>query len=107
MKNAFAYIQPSEVEGLSPVLLTASSAGLPIIASDIKENKYIGEDNMVYFKSVNYKDLKDKIQQFEDATVEEIKTMATRCAQNVLSRFSWAEVTRQHDEIFRELIGAN
>lgn len=107
MKNAFAYIQPSEVEGLSPVLLTASSASLPIIASDIKENKYIGEDNMVYFESKNYKDLKDKIQQFEDVSPEEIKAMATRCAQSVLSRFRWEEVTRQHDEIFRELIGAN
>ncbi|MCH8330811.1 MAG: glycosyltransferase [Bacteroidetes bacterium] len=107
MKYAFAYIQPSEVEGLSPVLLTAGGKGLPIIASDIRENKFIGEDNMRYFKTMDYKDLKARIEEFENAPKEELDQLGAACRENILSRFSWEEVTNQHDDIFRELIGKN
>ena len=38
MKNAYTYIQPSDVEGLSPVILMVMGLGTPLICSDIQEN---------------------------------------------------------------------
>ena len=49
MKNAFAYIQPSIIEGLSPVILTVMGLGTPLICSDIRENKFITENNATHF----------------------------------------------------------
>ena len=41
MKNAYVYVQPSLIEGLSPVILTVMGLGTPLICSDIVENKFI------------------------------------------------------------------
>ena len=52
MKNCFAYIQPSDVEGLSPVILESAYLGAPVICSDIPENAYgIGKYG-TYFRRV-------------------------------------------------------
>ena len=37
MKNAYVYIQPSLIEGLSPVILTVMGLGTPLVCSDIVE----------------------------------------------------------------------
>ena len=44
MLNSYCYIQPSDVEGLSPVILTIMGLGVPLIVSDIEENVYAVED---------------------------------------------------------------
>ena len=51
IKNAYAYIQPSFIEGLSPVILTVMALGTPLICSDIIENIFITKTNAVHFKS--------------------------------------------------------
>jgi glycosyltransferase involved in cell wall biosynthesis len=51
LENALVYVQPSEVEGTSPVLLSAMAYGLPIIASDIDENVETVGDSGLLFRS--------------------------------------------------------
>ena len=41
MQNAYAYVQPSDIEGLSPVILSVMGFGTPLICSNIKENLYL------------------------------------------------------------------
>ena len=50
MKQAYAYVQPSDIEGLSPVMLSVMGLGTPLICSDIKENKYIAHEDALLFK---------------------------------------------------------
>jgi glycosyltransferase involved in cell wall biosynthesis len=50
MKQAYAYVQPSDIEGLSPVMLSVMGLGTPLICSDIKENKYIAHQDALLFK---------------------------------------------------------
>ncbi|MFZ4759610.1 MAG: glycosyltransferase family 4 protein, partial [Burkholderiaceae bacterium] len=62
MKNAYAYVQPSDIEGLSPVVLENMSLGTPIVCSDIVENQYVVGDTGVQFRQGNVDDLLAKLQ---------------------------------------------
>jgi glycosyltransferase involved in cell wall biosynthesis len=48
MKYAYAYVQPSDVEGLSPVILEAAYLGAPVICSDIVQNQYAMGEAALY-----------------------------------------------------------
>jgi glycosyltransferase involved in cell wall biosynthesis len=61
MKNAYAYIQPSDVEGLSPVILTVMELETPLICSDIPENLFIVGNNGILFRKGDIEDLKIKM----------------------------------------------
>ncbi|MFH1326279.1 MAG: glycosyltransferase family 4 protein [Candidatus Falkowbacteria bacterium] len=55
--NAYAFVQPSESEGLSIALLEAMSYNLPIIASDITANKEAVGNTAFLFKNKQVNDL--------------------------------------------------
>ena len=61
MKNAYAYIQPSDIEGLSPVVLENMGLGTPVICSDIVENLYVVGDTALTFRKSTVDDLTLKI----------------------------------------------
>ena len=67
MRNAYAYVQPSAIEGLSPVILEAAYVGAPIICSDIPQNRYGIAEYGTYFRSGDVADLTAKLQWALDA----------------------------------------
>ena len=100
IKNAFAYIQPSLIEGLSPVILTVMGLGTPLICSDIKENIFITGENAFHFKSGNSDDLK-KVISFALENYEILKQKAIRGQKDVKERFNWDLVSDKYIESFR------
>lgn len=106
MKNAYCYIQPSDVEGLSPVILNVMGLGTPIICSDIKENLYAVSDDAILFKKGDVKSLKDAIEK-SLSSPEEIKHNADRARNRVLSDFTWDKVAKDHEELFLKLLSGN
>ena len=62
MVNSFCYIQPSDVEGLSPVVLSVMGLGVPLIVSDIPENEYAVQDTALKFERGNITSLHRKDQ---------------------------------------------
>lgn len=99
IKNAFVYIQPSLIEGLSPVILTVMGLGTPLVCSDIVENKFITENNATHFKSGNIEDLSEKIV-YTLNNPGEIKQLAEAGQKDILSRFNWDTITDQYITIF-------
>jgi len=99
MKHAFVYIQPSLIEGLSPVILTVMGLGTPLICSDIDENKYITKDNATHFRSGNLDDLAEKIN-FSVWNPQKIKKMAEIGKKDILARFNWDSITDQYINLF-------
>ncbi len=59
--NAFTYVFPSIDEGFGIPLIEAMRAGIPVICSDIKIFKEIGDDSVIYFKKQDYNDLYNQL----------------------------------------------
>jgi glycosyltransferase involved in cell wall biosynthesis len=99
IKNAFTYIQPSLIEGLSPVILTVMGLGTPLICSDIIENKFITGDNATHFTSGNVASLAEKIN-YSINNIDNLKKMAKIGKDDILNRFKWDSITSQYIELF-------
>lgn len=99
MKNAYTYIQPSDIEGLSPVILENMSLQTPVICSDIKENIYVVDDTAVTFKQSNVDDLHRALR-FALDNPPVLKDNAIRAKQRADKKFSWESVTDQHISLF-------
>ena len=102
IKNAYAYIQPSDVEGLSPVILSVMSLKTPVICSDIKENLYILEDTALTFKKSDVSDLYDKIN-FSLNNPKALKKNAEKAKERVDKAFNWNSVVNQYIDLFRKI----
>jgi len=99
MKNAFVYIQPSLIEGLSPVILTVMGLGTPLICSDIIENKFITGEYATHFTSGDVGSLAEKIN-FSMLNEVKLKEMAEKGRENILTRFNWDAVADKYLKLF-------
>ncbi len=70
--NAFTYVFPSIDEGFGIPLIEAMRAHIPVICSDIKIFKEIGDDSVVYFKKQDHNDLYNQLKLIcKDKTIVE------------------------------------
>jgi glycosyltransferase involved in cell wall biosynthesis len=99
MRNAYAYVQPSDLEGLSPVVLENMGLGTPVICSDIRENKYVVGDCAITFRKGDTRDLAAKLTYALENRAE-LAVKASAAKIRAEAYFSWDAVTRQHEEIF-------
>lgn len=99
MKNAYAYIQPSDVEGLSPVILMVMGLGTPLICSDIQENRFIVQEHATVFKKSHVDDLRDRLV-FALESPDKIRQLAEAGARSIRERFNWETITEQHISLF-------
>ena len=68
--NAFTYVFPSIDEGFGIPLIEAMRAHIPVICSNIKIFKEIGDDSVVYFKKQDYHDLYNQLKLiYKDKTI--------------------------------------
>src|ERR1700761_3629479 len=99
MLNSYCYIQPSDVEGLSPVVLTVMGLNVPLIVSDIEENEYAVLDTARKFKKGNIESLTDEIN-FCENNYPQMLALAQKAQQRALSVFNWENVADEHVEVF-------
>jgi len=98
------FLFPSENEGMSLMLLEASSVGKPIVASDIPENRQVfREDEVLYFKVSDPVDMADKIA-WALAHPSEMKEKADRCQERVLKDFVMSRISGQFQEAYEKLL---
>ena len=103
MKHAYCYIQPSDVEGLSPVILNVMGIGTPIICSDIKENIYAVADTASLFEQGNIDSLYSTLEHCLNSK-DLLKTKAKLANQRALSLFNWDKVSLEHERVFYTFI---
>lgn len=99
MRNAYAYVQPSAIEGLSPVILEAAYLGAPIVCTDIPQNRYAISEYGTYFRPNEIDDLSKTLQWALDHP-SEMASRATSGAEYVRNRFSWRAVVDQYIDVF-------
>lgn len=105
IENAKFFVFPSETEGLSLMLLEAASAGkTPIICSDIPENLQVfNEEEVVYFRNKDAKDLADKILWAEE-NPKETEIRAKRAHAKVLENYSSRSIASQYDQLYSRIL---
>ena len=101
MENSYCYIQPSDIEGLSPVVLSVMGLNVPLIVSDIEENLYAVSDTATTFKKGNIDSLTEKIIYVEN-NYSAIKELALRAQTRALKEFNWDKVTEEHIVLFEK-----
>jgi glycosyltransferase involved in cell wall biosynthesis len=99
MKNAYCYIQPSDVEGLSPVILTVMGLNVPLIVSDIEENIYAVEDTATTFTKADIYSLTEAIN-LAEKNHETMLNLAIKARERALSKFNWEKVVDDHLKVF-------
>ena len=101
MKEAYAYIQPSDIEGLSPVMLSVMGLGTPLICSDIKENKYIAHEDALLFKKSDTGSLLETLQYALENRPHHLQ-LAEAAKKRILKEYSWETITDQYIELFNK-----
>lgn len=105
MKHAYAYVQPSDIEGLSPVILENMGLGTPIVCSDIVENRYVVGDTGVLFKQGQTDDLLRALRWALDHPAE-MRRNGDAARARARAEFSWDSVTSAYEKLFLEELPA-
>jgi glycosyltransferase involved in cell wall biosynthesis len=99
LRAAYAYVQPSSVEGTSPMLLTAMGYGIPIVASGIPENRYTVGEHGIYFESGSSDDLASVLSRLLDDE-DDLRTRAAELERRARETYSWEAVAAQYAEAY-------
>lgn len=104
IKNSKLFIYPSSSEAMSMMLLEVASCKIPIICSDIEENKEIFGENVVqYFETNNYIDLANKIKwAFKNYNI--FQSMGNKAYDKIIIKFNWADIARQYADLYNKLL---
>lgn len=99
MRHAYAYVQPSDLEGLSPAVLENMALGTPVICSDIRENLFVVGDTAITFRKSDVGDLAAKLR-LALADRAQLDRNAAAAARRAAEMFSWESVTTQYETVF-------
>jgi glycosyltransferase involved in cell wall biosynthesis len=99
VKLARLFIFPSDTEAMSMMLLEAASLQVPIICSDIAENKIVIQDNVVYFHSGDAIDLANQIQ-WALGHPGEMSSLGQKASIYVKDTLTWQKIVEQYEEIY-------
>jgi len=98
------FVFPSEIEGMSIMLLEVASVGKPIIASDIPENTQIfSQKDVLYFTNKNSSDLAAKIE-FALNNKNAMQAYGDSAKQKVFTDYLWSAIANQYDSLFKNTI---
>jgi len=96
------FIFPSTSEGMSMILLEAASLGVPMICSDIPENKAVLGDHVTYFRSESVADLAEKIL-WGIKNGEKLSALEGPLKEWVEENFSWDRIALQYEHIYDQV----
>ena len=104
VSNAALFVLPSEIEGLSLALLDAMAAGVPVLTSDIPENKEVVEGAGFTFRRGDQADLERML----DLLVHDPdlrRQSAARGRERIQGQYLWPEIARAIETAYYNLLG--
>ena len=100
--NAYAFIQPSEYEGLSVALLEAMSYGLPCVVSNIEANLEAVDGNALIFENKNIEDLKNKMSELiSNPTLAQ--ELGNKLRERANTEYNWDIITENTKKLYENL----
>ena len=94
MASSYCLIFPSLFEAMSMVLLEAAYNGVPVVCSDIEENRYLGED-AIYFASGNSDSLVEKLNWVLE-NPESVIQITSRAQEKIRREYSWDTIAESY-----------
>ena len=103
IKGADFFVFPSEIEGMSMMLLEVAFNGTPLICSDIPQNKdVLDDDQVLYFESKNANDLSKKIQ-FAYDNYTEMQAMAKKAKNKIKNEYDVENIIEQYIRLYNRI----
>ena len=103
LRNAYCFCLPSTIEGLSIVMMEASSYKLPIIASDIDANREFLGDNAVYVEPENEDDLVEALE-YASAHPTEMSQLVELNFEKLVKQYTWDKVAQKYQSYLKTII---
>jgi glycosyltransferase involved in cell wall biosynthesis len=103
MKNCRIYVQPSDVEGTSPVLLTAMGYGRPVVVNGIAENRATIGDAGIAFEPGDVEQLRSVLAELVDDP-HRLEELGRRSEHRVRTHYSWERITDEFEDLFDALV---
>ena len=98
--NAYAFVLPSDVEGMALSLLEAMSYGNCCLVSDICENTEVVEDKAIVFHRSDVRDLCNKLEYILKHP-EIARSYAEQSSDFICDKYNWDEVVDETIGIYR------
>lgn len=102
--NAYAFVLPSDVEGMAMTLLEAMSYGSCCLVSDIRENTEVVEDKALIFKKGDVKDLRSKLV-WMLANPGEVHRMGEESVDFICGKYDWDDVAERTLAVYQKAAG--
>lgn len=102
--NAYAFVLPSDVEGMALTLLEAMSYGDCCLVSDIRENTEVVEDKALTFRRGDVKDLKRQLAWMLEHP-DEVRRMGEESVDYICGKHNWDDVTGRTLAVYEKAAG--
>ncbi len=102
--SAYAFILPSDVEGMAISLLEAMSYGNCCLVSDICENTEVVEDKALTFRKGNVKDLRAKLEYLLQ-NPEVVEAYKKQSSDFICGKYNWDDVVEQTLDVYKRSAG--
>lgn len=99
--NAYAFVLPSDVEGMALTLLEAMSYGDCCLVSDICENTEVVEDKAFVFRKGDVKDLRAKLEYMLEHP-ELVRAYGEQGVDFICGKYNWDEVVEETVQVYRK-----
>lgn len=104
-RSAYLFVLPDEVGGTHPSLVEAMGFGNCVLVNDTPSNlEVIGEAGFSYRGSEGALGLRSQLQLLLDRP-ELVREYRGRARHRALSQYRWLNVVRQHENLYRDLLG--
>jgi glycosyltransferase involved in cell wall biosynthesis len=102
--NAYLYVLPSEIEGLSLSLLEAMSYGLCVVTSDIPENVSVTQGTYGYsFRNQDVSHLREILAHLLQCP-EKARLTGEKAREHASACYSWDHITEQTEAVYYSLL---
>ncbi len=101
--NAYAFIQPSESEGLSIALLEAMSYGKACLVSDIPANLEAVGDTGFTFKNKDIESLAERMN-YLLANPELLSVKGDLAKERTTKEFNWVDISKKVEMVYEDLL---
>lgn len=100
--QASCFVYPSFYEGFGLPVLEAMACGVPVVCSESSSLPEVGADAVLYCNPKDKKSIRDKIELILQS--QELQEQMMQKGVTQASKFSWEKSTKEHLELFEEVM---